>query len=112
MVARSASRRVLVVDDEASIVDAVATALRYEGFEVVAAGSGRVGLSIAQAEPLDLIVLDVMLPDFDGFELAHRLRADGVSTPILFLSAKDTLDDKVRGFEAGADDYVTKPFSL
>jgi two-component system, OmpR family, response regulator len=112
MVGRQEGRRVLVVDDEASIVDAVATALRYEGFEVLAANSGRVGLSIAQVESLDLIVLDVMLPDFDGFEVARRLRADGVSTPILFLTAKDTLDDKVRGFEAGADDYVTKPFSL
>ena len=79
---------------------------------MLAAPSGRVGLAIGQAEPLDLIVLDVMLPDVDGFEVARRLRADGVATPILFLTAKDTLEDKVEGFEAGADDYVTKPFSL
>ena len=105
-------RRVLVVDDEASIVDAVATALRYEGYEVIEASSGRTGLSVAQSDTPDLIVLDVMLPDIDGFEIARRLRADGLDTPILFLTAKDTLEDKVQGFSVGADDYVTKPFSL
>jgi len=103
---------VLVVDDEPSIVDAVATALRYEGYDVAEARSGRAGLSAAQTGNVDLIVLDVMLPDIDGFEVARRLRADGLSTPILFLTAKDALDDKVHGFAAGADDYVTKPFSL
>jgi two-component system, OmpR family, response regulator len=103
---------VLVVDDEPSIVDAVATALRYEGYDVAEAGSGRAGLSAAQTGTVDLIVLDVMLPDIDGFEVARRLRADGLATPILFLTAKDALDDKVQGFAAGADDYVTKPFSL
>ena len=112
MVAPHAGRRVLVVDDEPSIVDAVATALRYEGFEVLEARTGRVGLATGQAESLDLIVLDVMLPDIDGFELARRLRSDGVGTPILFLTARDELDDKVRGFGVGGDDYVTKPFSL
>jgi two-component system, OmpR family, response regulator len=104
--------RVLVVDDEPSIVDAVATALRYEGYEVLEARTGRTGLSIAQTSTPDLIVLDVMLPDIDGFEVAQRIRADGLTTPILFLTAKDALDDKARGFSAGADDYVTKPFSL
>src|ERR1700712_4604143 len=112
MVARSTMRRVLVVDDEASIVDAVATSLRYEGFEVVEARGGRIGLALAQTESLDLLILDVMLPDIDGFEVARRLRADGVMTPILFLTAREALDDKVEGFGAGADDYVTKPFSL
>ena len=105
-------RRVLVVDDEPSIVDAVSTALRYEGFDVATAQNGRVGLAQAQSGNPDLIVLDVMLPDLDGFEVARRLREDGLSTPILFLSAKDTLDDKAAGFAVGADDYVTKPFSL
>src|SRR5215212_631901 len=104
--------QVLVVDDEPSIVDAVATALRYEGYDVIEARSGRTGLSAAQSGIVDLIVLDVMLPDIDGFEVARRLRADGLATPILFLTAKDALDDKVRGFTVGADDYVTKPFSL
>jgi two-component system, OmpR family, response regulator len=105
-------RRVLVVDDEASIVDAVATALRYEGYDVIEARSGRTGLASAQSDRPDLIVLDVMLPDIDGFEIARRLRADGLRTPVLFLTAKDSLDDKVQGFSVGADDYVTKPFSL
>jgi two-component system, OmpR family, response regulator len=103
---------VLVVDDEPSIVDAVATALRYEGYDVVEARTGRAGLSAAQTGTVDLIVLDVMLPDIGGFEVARRLRADGLATPILFLTARDALDDKVQGFAVGADDYVTKPFSL
>ncbi len=103
---------VLVVDDEASILDAVATALRYEGFRVIEAGTGRSGLVAAQQELPDLIVLDVMLPDLDGFAVARRLRVDGLSMPILFLTARDTLDDKREGFGSGADDYVTKPFSL
>ena len=101
-----------MVDDEPSIVDAVATALRYEGYQVTEALSGRTGLAAALDEPPDLIVLDVMLPDIDGFQVARRLRGDGVRTPILFLTAKDALDDKVEGFSVGADDYVTKPFSL
>ena len=104
--------RILVIDDEPSIVDAVATALRYEGFEVEEARTGRAGLAAAQTGNPLLIVLDVMLPDLDGFEIARRLRADGLPVPILFLTAKDALDDKVQGFSAGADDYVTKPFSL
>src|ERR1700710_1643472 len=95
-------RRVLVVDDEASIVDAVATALRYEGFEAIEARTGRIGLALAPPEGLGLIVLDVILPDIDGFEVARRLRADGVTTPILFLTARDALDDKVVGFGVGA----------
>jgi two-component system OmpR family response regulator len=105
-------RRILVVDDEPSIVDAVATALRYEGYEVSEARTGRDGLAAARSDQPDLIVLDVMLPDVDGFEIARRIRADGLPIPILFLTAKDGLDDKVHGFSVGADDYVTKPFSL
>jgi len=107
-----AEQRVLVVDDEHSIVDAVSTALRYEGFAVATAMSGRAALAAAQEGEFDLIVLDVMLPDLDGFEIAGRLRADGVETPILFLTARSGLDDKARAFGLGADDYVTKPFSL
>jgi two-component system, OmpR family, response regulator len=105
-------QRILVVDDEPSIVDAVATALRYEGFEVLEALTGRAGLTAAQSSHPDLVVLDVMLPDIDGFEVARRIRADGLETPVLFLSARDALDDKIAGFSAGGDDYVTKPFSL
>jgi two-component system, OmpR family, response regulator len=110
--AAMAEQRVLVVDDEHSIVDAVSTALGYEGFAVVTAMSGRSALSAAQEGLFDLIILDVMLPDLDGFDVASRLRADGVQTPILFLTARSGLDDKAMAFGLGADDYVTKPFSL
>ena len=105
-------QRVLVVDDEASIVDAVATALRYEGFEVREAPTGRAALAAAQEDPPDLVVLDVMLPDLDGLEVTRRLRADGIRVPILFLTARDSVEDKVAGLTVGGDDYVTKPFSL
>ena len=89
-------QRLLVVDDEHSIVDAVSTALRYEGFDVSTAASGRAAFAAAQEGEFDLIVLDVMLPDLDGFEVATRFRADGIDTPILFLTARTGLDDKVR----------------
>ncbi len=108
----STAQRILVVDDEPSLVDAVSTALSYEGFDVTEATTGRAGLDAASSGPFALIVLDVMLPDLDGFEIATRLRSAGNSTPILFLTAKDSLDDKSAGFAAGADDYLTKPFSL
>jgi two-component system, OmpR family, response regulator len=105
-------QRILVVDDEASIVDAVGTSLRYEGFCVEEAFTGRSALAMAQEHPPDLIVLDVMLPDLDGLEVTRRLRADGVRTPVLFLTARDSLQDKLAGLTIGGDDYVTKPFSL
>jgi two-component system OmpR family response regulator len=101
-----------VVDDELYIADLVATALRYEGFEVRKAGSGREALSEAEDFRPQLVVLDIMLPDFDGFEVARRLGHDGRRTPILFLTAKDATEDKVHGLTVGGDDYVTKPFSL
>jgi two-component system OmpR family response regulator len=104
--------RVLVVDDEPSIVDAVATSLRYEGFEVDVAVTGRDALTLAQEDPPDLVILDVMLPGLDGLEVTRRLRADGVDVPILFVTARDTLDDKLAGLTIGGDDYVTKPFAL
>ena len=104
--------RILVVDDEPSIVDAVATALRYEGFDVDEAGTGRAALTaVAESEP-DLIVLDWMLPDLEGIEVGRRLRAQGFKTAILFLTAKDGVENKVEALRAGGDDYVTKPFSL
>ena len=105
------SERILVVDDEPSIVDAVATALRYEGFDVDEATTGRTAIAKAQDSRPDLIVLDVMLPDFSGFDLAGRLRADGLAIPVLFLTARGSLDDKVEGLALG-DDYLTKPFQL
>jgi two-component system, OmpR family, response regulator len=104
--------RVLVVDDEPSIVDAVATSLRYEGFTVDEAMTGRKALSRAQEDPPDLVILDVMLPDLDGLEVTRRLRSDGVRVPVLFLTARDTLQDKLAGLTIGGDDYVTKPFAL
>ncbi|MGO9457940.1 MAG: response regulator transcription factor [Acidimicrobiales bacterium] len=105
-------RRVLVVDDEPSIVDSVATSLRYEGFDVEEATNGRSALAAAQERTPDLIVLDVMLPDLDGLEVTRRLRADGIRVPVVFLTARDALDDKLTGLTVGGDDYVTKPFSL
>ena len=104
--------RVLVVDDEPSIVDAVATSLRYEGFTVDEAMTGRKALAQAQEDPPDLVILDVMLPDLDGLEVTRRLRADGLRVPVLFLTARDTLQDKLAGLTVGGDDYVTKPFAL
>jgi two-component system OmpR family response regulator len=108
----SEKQRILVVDDEPSIVDAVATSLRYEGFDVEEAATGRSALASAQERTPDMIVLDVMLPDLDGLEVTRRLRADGIRVPILFLTAKDALEDKIAGLTIGGDDYVTKPFSL
>jgi two-component system OmpR family response regulator len=105
-------QQILVVDDEPSIVDAVATTLRYEGFDVREASNGRAALAAAQEAPPDLIVLDIMLPDLDGIEVTRRLRADGIRVPVLFLTARDSVDDKVAGLTVGGDDYVTKPFSL
>jgi two-component system OmpR family response regulator len=107
-----AGARILVVDDEPSIVDAVSTALRYEGFEVAEATTGREALTaVARVEP-DLVVLDWMLPDLDGIEVGRRLREQGFKTAILFLTAKDAVENKVEALRAGGDDYVTKPFSL
>jgi two-component system, OmpR family, response regulator len=107
-----AAAKILVVDDEPSIVDAVATALRYEGFDVREEGTGRGALSaVAEFEP-DLIVLDWMLPDIEGIEVGRRLQERGFKTAILFLTAKDAVENKVDALRAGGDDYVTKPFSL
>jgi two-component system, OmpR family, response regulator len=107
----ASAARILVVDDEASITDVVATALRYEGFEVQEVPSGQAAMAAAASFKPHLLVLDVMLPDVDGFEVAGRLRARGVRTPVLFLTARDATEDKVSGLTVG-DDYVTKPFSL
>jgi two-component system OmpR family response regulator len=105
-------QQILVVDDEPSIVDAVATALRYEGFDVTEATDGRTALAEVQDRRPDLVVLDVMLPDLDGFEVMRRIRQDGIRVPVLFLTARDSVEDKVAGLTIGGDDYVTKPFSL
>ena len=104
--------RILVVDDEPNITDLVATALRYEGFEVAVAGTGSEAIREAATFRPDLLVLDVMLPDRNGFELLSRLRADQVKLPVVFLTARDSTEDKIKGLTVGGDDYVTKPFSL
>jgi two-component system, OmpR family, response regulator len=110
--ATNGTGKILVVDDEPSIVDAVATALRYEGFDVREASSGLGAMSaVVDFEP-DLVVLDWMLPDVEGIEVGRRLRERGFKTGILFLTAKDAVENKVDALRAGGDDYVTKPFSL
>ncbi len=102
----------LVVDDEPFLRDAVAASLRFLGFEVTTAPTGTEALRLARELPFDLVVLDVMLPDTDGFEVVRRLRREGCTVPVIFLTAKDTQDDKVTGLTIGGDDYLTKPFGL
>ena len=104
--------KLLVVDDEPNIRELLSTSLRFAGFEVVSAGNGREALAAAELHSPDLAVLDVMLPDMDGFTVTRRLRAAGKHFPVLFLTAKDDTEDKVTGLTVGGDDYVTKPFSL
>jgi len=105
-------RRVLVVDDEDSITELVAMALRYEGFAVETAQSGYQALALLDSFRPELVVLDVMLPDIDGFNVAERVRRERRDVPVLFLTARDATEDKVRGLTIGGDDYVTKPFSV
>jgi two-component system OmpR family response regulator len=112
MSSRSRQQRILVVDDEPSIVDAVSMSLRYEGYEVFEAATGRAALAAFEEHEPDLIILDVMLPDLDGLEVTRRLRARGARVPVLFLTARDALEDKIAGLTVGGDDYVTKPFAL
>jgi two-component system, OmpR family, response regulator len=104
--------RVLVVDDEPGITDLVSMAFRYEGHTVEVARNGREAIEAVGRFRPHVMVLDVMLPDFDGFEVMRRLAGDHPRVPVIFLTARDDLDDKLRGFTAGGDDYVTKPFSV
>jgi two-component system, OmpR family, response regulator len=104
--------RVLVVDDEPNILDVISMALRYEQFDVETAPNGRDALLAVREFRPHVILLDIMLPDMEGFEVARRLGADRAGIPIIFLTARDTTEDKVRGLTMGGDDYVTKPFSL
>ena len=104
--------KLLIVDDEPNIRELLSTSLRFAGFDVVAAANGREALAAAETYNPDLAVLDVMLPDMDGFTVTRRLRAAGRHFPVVFLTARDDTDDKVTGLTVGGDDYVTKPFSL
>lgn len=102
----------LVVDDETNIVELLAVSLKFQGFEVHTANSGAAALDRARDVRPDAVILDVMMPGMDGFGVLRRMRADGVDAPALFLTARDSVSDKVTGLSLGADDYVTKPFSL
>ncbi len=108
----AAASRVLVVDDEPNIVDVISMALRYQGFEVSSAANGADALSAVTSFRPQVMVLDVMLPDMEGFEVAQRLGAQRGLVPIIFLTARDATEDKLRGLTTGGDDYMTKPFSL
>jgi two-component system, OmpR family, response regulator len=109
---RQPEARLLVVEDEPDILELLSASLRYAGFEVAAATGGFEALRAVERARPDLVVLDVMLPDLGGFEVARRLRAAGGRIPVLFLTARDATEDKVTGLTLGGDDYVTKPFSL
>jgi two-component system OmpR family response regulator len=104
--------RALVVDDELTLGQLLGSALRYEGWEVTIASTGRDAVASAKANRPDVIVLDIMLPDFDGLEVLRKVRATHPDVPVLFLTAKDSVRDRIAGLTAGGDDYVTKPFSL
>ena len=104
--------RILVVDDETHLAAGIRENLDAEGYRTDVAHDGRSGLERLRAEPFDLVVLDVMMPNMDGIELCAELRRQGIQTPVLFLTVKGDADDRVRGFEAGGDDYLTKPFHL
>ena len=109
---RTPEARLLVVDDEPNILELLAISLRFAGFEVATAANGRDALAEARRIRPDLVVLDVMMPDMDGFAVVRRMRGEGSTAPVLFLTARDATEDKVTGLTVGGDDYVTKPFSL
>lgn len=104
--------RVLVIDDDVSLTNALRRGLAYEGFAVDTAATGRQGLAIARDHAPDLVILDLMLPELDGFQVLERLRAADADLPVLMLTARDQPNDQVRGLDAGADDYVVKPFTF
>jgi two-component system OmpR family response regulator len=104
--------RLLVVEDDPNILELLSASLRFAGFDVTTATSGSAAVAAAKDRHPDLVVLDVMLPDLDGFEVIRMMREGGTRTPVVFLTARDATDDKIRGLTLGGDDYVTKPFSL
>ena len=108
----NSGHRILVVDDESSISDLISTSLRFVGFEVRTAANGSEALRVAEEFKPHAVVLDVMMPDLDGFEVCRQMRSEGLNIGVLFLTAKDGMEDKVAGLTIGGDDYMTKPFSL
>jgi len=110
--AKERALKVLVVDDEPAITQLLAMALRYDGWEVATAATGAEAIALSESFEPDVMVLDVMLPDFDGMQVLSRLRGNGELLPVLFLTALDSVDDRVRGLTAGGDDYMVKPFSI
>ena len=112
MAENSQNLKVLVVDDEPNIVELLTVSLKFQGFEVETANSGPAAIELAHSWKPDAYILDVMMPEMDGFELLSKLRAEGLDAPVLFLTAKDAVEDRIHGLTIGADDYVTKPFSL
>ena len=112
MATENSGQRILVVDDESSISDLIATSLKFVGFDVRTAATGSQALTIAEEFKPHAMILDVMLPDLDGFEVCRQIRNEGIEVGVLFLSAKDEMKDKVQGLTIGGDDYMTKPFSL
>ena len=112
MADNSQNLKVLVVDDEPNIVELLTVSLKFQGFEVETTNSGAAAIELAHSWKPDAYILDVMMPEMDGFELLSKLRAEGLDAPVLFLTAKDAVEDRIHGLTIGADDYVTKPFSL
>jgi DNA-binding response OmpR family regulator len=112
MTAAAPRRRILVIEDEPDIARGLKDALEFEGFEVVSTGSGREGLKLVKEKPPDLVILDLMLPDANGFSVCEEIRRTRSVVPVIMLTARSQEADKIRGLEAGADDYVTKPFSI
>lgn len=104
--------RILIVDDEANLAELLVMACRVRGWDAEAVGAGREAVAVARSEHFDAIVLDVMLPDLDGFAVIEKIRGEGIDTPVVFLSARDEVDDRLTGLRLGGDDYVTKPFNL
>ncbi len=104
--------RILVIEDEPTIIEFLRTGLKYEGYEVIIAPEGKRGLDLAEKGNPDLIILDLMLPDIDGIKICKKLRMEGNNVPVIMLTAKTSVDDKVSGLDTGADDYITKPFSF
>jgi two-component system alkaline phosphatase synthesis response regulator PhoP len=104
--------RILVIDDETHLADGIRENLEAEGYDTAVAYDGREGLAAIRADRFDLVVLDVMMPNMDGLEFCAQIRRDGLQTPVLFLTVKGDAEDRIRGFEAGGDDYLAKPFHL